>query len=256
VRSLASYAEYYKRWSTVWESQALLRAKPIAGATSVGERFVELIDPIRYPATGLPEADVVEIRRIKARMEAERLPRGADRPLHTKLGPGGLSDVEWVAQLLQLRYGAQVPALRVTGTREVLAAASAAGLISEADRALLDDAWYQTTHVRNGITIVRGRPSDQVPTGARDLAGIARYLDSWSVPGEATAGGTWGSAGSGSGDLGGSGGSGLGMGSSAVISGIGGGMLDRHHVDNEALLDAHRRRARRARRVFERLFYG
>jgi glutamate-ammonia-ligase adenylyltransferase len=257
VRSLASYAEYYKRWSRVWESQALLRAKPIAGATGVGERFVELIDPIRYPAKGLPEADVVEIRRIKARMEAERLPRGADRALHTKLGPGGLSDVEWVAQLLQLRHGAQVPALRVTGTREVLAAASAAGLISKPDRALLDDAWCQTTRVRNGITIVRGRPADQVPTGARDLAGIARYLDSWALPGEAAAG-TWGGAEfGGAGGFGSSGGDGgIGGESSAVISGIAGGMLDRHHLDNEALLDAHRRRARRARRVFERLFYG
>jgi len=290
VRSLASYAEYYKRWSRVWESQALLRAKPIAGAKSVGERFVELIEPLRYPATGLPEADVMEIRRIKARMEAERLPRGADRVLHTKLGPGGLSDVEWVAQLLQLRYGAQVPGLRVTGTRAVLAAASAAGLIAEADRILLDDAWCETTRVRNGITIVRGRPADQVPTGARDLAGIARYLDSWSQPG-AAAGGTWGSTGSGggggfgssgvgSGGIGGGGsgfgsagssggmGSGIGSGGSSggggisgggsagVISGLGGGMLDRHHLDNEALLDAHRRRARRARSVFERLFYG
>ena len=235
VRSLGSYAEYYKRWSLVWESQALLRAAPIAGAQDVGARFVDLIDPIRYPANGLPEADVVEIRRIKARVEAERLPRGADRALHTKLGPGGLSDVEWVAQLFQLRYGAQVPALRTTGTRAALAAAVDVGLMTEEDLALLDDAWYQTTRMRNGITLARARSADQIPTGARDLAVIARYLDSWNHAGESTSGEVPGDASS--------------NGRSA-----GGGLLDRHHLDNEALLDAHRRRARRARSVFERLF--
>jgi glutamate-ammonia-ligase adenylyltransferase len=259
VRSLASYTEYYKRWSRVWESQALLRAKPIAGAADVGARFVELIDPIRYPAKGLPEADVIEIRRIKARMEAERLPRGADRALHTKLGPGGLSDVEWVAQLLQLRYGARIAALRLTETRAVLTAASAAGLIDEADRVLLDDAWCQTTRIRNGITLVRGRPADQVPTGARDLAVIARYLDSWNQAGEPA--GPADAPGPDPGAPGGAGGEVLSIGGLKIgglnIGGLGvGGMLDRHHMDNEALLDAHRRRARRARAVFERLFYG
>jgi glutamate-ammonia-ligase adenylyltransferase len=250
VRSLASYAEYYRRWSRVWESQALLRAMPIAGAKDVGARFVELIDPLRYPAKGLSDTDVLEIRRIKARMEAERLPRGADRALHTKLGPGGLSDVEWVAQLLQLRFAYQLPALRVTGTREVLSAASAAGLIGEDDRALLDDAWYQTTRMRNGMTLVRGRPADQVPTGARDLAVIARYLDSWHRDGETAAEHgpvaavmTGAVAGAAPWEGGGTG--------PAL-----GGLLDRHRADKEALLDAHRRRARRARGVFERLFYG
>ena len=242
VRSLVSYAEYYKRWSRVWESQALLRAVPIAGAQDVGARFVDLIDPIRYPAKGLPEVDVLEIRRLKARMESERLPRGADRALHTKLGPGGLSDVEWVAQLLQLRYGARVPALQTTGTRTALAAAVEAGLMTEEDRALLDDAWYQTTRMRNGITLARARSADQIPTGARDLAVIARYLDSWNRTGESTGGEVPGDA--------------SGIGGSSIGRSAGGGLLDRHHLDNEALLDAHRRRARRARSAFERLFYG
>ncbi|HEU5425897.1 MAG TPA: hypothetical protein VFU74_03450, partial [Actinocrinis sp.] len=248
VRSLASYAEYYRRWSRVWESQALLRAAPIAGAKGVGARFVALIDPIRYPEKGLPDTDVIEIRRLKARMEAERLPRGADRALHTKLGPGGLSDVEWVVQLLQLRYGAQVPALRVTGTRAALTAATAAGLIGEDDRSLLDDAWYQTTRMRNGITLVRGRPGDQVPTGARDLAVIARYLDSWhraAVPAAEHGPGPNQGPGAGAAPW-----------ESGGTTPALGGLLDRHRADKEALLDAHRRRARRARGVFERLFYG
>jgi [glutamine synthetase] adenylyltransferase / [glutamine synthetase]-adenylyl-L-tyrosine phosphorylase len=218
VRSLASYAEYYRRWSKVWESQALLRATPVAGDAGTGARFVELIDPLRYPAAGLPEADAREIRRLKARMEAERLPRGADRSLHTKLGPGGLSDVEWVVQLLQLRFGGSVAALRTTATRAALRAAQEAGLLAEPDRALLDDAWCQASRLRNAITVVRGRPDDVVPTGGRELAGVARYL----------------------------------TGSRPHVDTVG---EHGHAPDREALLDAHRRRARRARAVFERLFF-
>ena len=205
VRTLASYAAYYQRWSNTWEAQALLRAAPVGGDADLGKRFIATIDALRYPESGPSETEVREIRRLKARMEAERLPRGADRALHTKLGPGGLSDVEWIAQLLQLEYGAEHPDLRVTGTRDTLAAAARAGLLDAEDAALLDEAWTHTSLLRNGIAIVRGRPSDQVPTDAKELAGIAGYLG--------------------------------------------------EDVDSETLLDTHRRRARRARMAFERLFY-
>ena len=67
-------------------------------------------------------------------MEAERLPRGADPGLHTKLGRGGLADVEWVAQLLQLQHGHEVPALRTTRTLPALAAAVEAGLLDRRGR--------------------------------------------------------------------------------------------------------------------------
>jgi glutamate-ammonia-ligase adenylyltransferase len=176
VRTLASYAAYYRRWSTGWEAQALLRAAPVAGDPGLGTRFIAAIDPLRYPESGPSDTEVREIRRLKARMEAERLPRNADRALNTKLGPGGLSDVEWVAQLLQLRHGADLPRLRGTGTRATLAAAADAGLLDAEDVALLDEAWTHTSLLRNAIAIVRGRPGDQVPTDARELAGIARYL--------------------------------------------------------------------------------
>lgn len=205
VRTLASYTAYYERWSLGWEAQALLRAAPVAGDADLGARFIAAADRLRYPVSGPSDAEVREIRRLKARMESERLPRGADRALNTKLGPGGLSDVEWIVQLLQLRHGADLPALRSTGTRSTLEAAARAGLLEPEDAALLDEAWTHTSLLRNGITIVRGRPGDQVPTDARELAGIARYLG--------------------------------------------------EEVDSETLLDTHRRRARRARTAFERLFY-
>lgn len=176
VRTLKSYEAYYRRWSLVWESQALLRAEPVAGDADLGRRFTELIDPLRHPQEGLGEDEVREIRRLKARMESERLPRGADPKLHTKLGPGGLSDVEWTVQLLQLRYGAREPGLRTTRTRAALAAAQEAGLLSAEDTAVLDEAWVLATRVRNAVMLVRGRAGDTFPTEPRELAAVGRYL--------------------------------------------------------------------------------
>ncbi|MGW4434746.1 bifunctional [glutamine synthetase] adenylyltransferase/[glutamine synthetase]-adenylyl-L-tyrosine phosphorylase [Streptomyces sp. NPDC004596] len=176
VRTLKSYEAYYRRWSLVWESQALLRAEPVAGDADLGRRFTELIDPLRYPQAGLGDDAVREIRRLKARMESERLPRGADPKLHTKLGPGGLSDVEWTVQLLQLRHGAREPGLRTTRTRAALAAARAAGLLSAEDTDVLDEAWVLATRVRNAVMLVRGRAGDTFPTEPRELAAVGRYL--------------------------------------------------------------------------------
>ncbi|MDG9716110.1 bifunctional [glutamine synthetase] adenylyltransferase/[glutamine synthetase]-adenylyl-L-tyrosine phosphorylase [Streptomyces sp. DH24] len=176
VRTLKSYEAYYRRWSLAWESHALLRAEAVAGDEELGRRFMALVDPLRYPADGLGEEAVREIRRLKARMESERLPRGADPRLHTKLGPGGLSDVEWTVQLMQLRHGAEVPGLRTTRTRQALAAAREAGLIGAEDAATLDEAWVLATRVRNAVMLVRGRAGDTFPSEGRELAAVGRYL--------------------------------------------------------------------------------
>ncbi|WP_335931891.1 bifunctional [glutamine synthetase] adenylyltransferase/[glutamine synthetase]-adenylyl-L-tyrosine phosphorylase [Streptomyces sp. PTD5-9] len=176
VRTLASYGAYYRRWSLVWESQALLRALPVAGDERLGRDFIELIDPLRYPMEGLGEDAVREIRRLKARMESERLPRGADPTLHTKLGRGGLSDVEWTVQLMQMQHGWSEPGLRTTRTREALAAACAAGLIPAEEAQTLDEAWVLATRVRNAVMLVRGRPGDTFPSVPRELAAVGRYL--------------------------------------------------------------------------------
>ncbi|WP_031084483.1 bifunctional [glutamine synthetase] adenylyltransferase/[glutamine synthetase]-adenylyl-L-tyrosine phosphorylase [Streptomyces sp. NRRL WC-3549] len=176
VRTLKSYAAYYRRWSLVWESQALLRAEPMAGDEDLGRAFVEMVDPLRYPAEGLGDDAVREIRRLKARMETERIPRGADPTLHTKLGRGGLSDVEWTVQLMQMRHGWAEPGLRTTRTREALAAACAAELVGHEEARTLDEAWVLATRVRNAVMLVRGRPGDTFPSNPRELAAVGRYL--------------------------------------------------------------------------------
>jgi glutamate-ammonia-ligase adenylyltransferase len=176
VRTLDAYRTYYDRWAAPWEVQALLRAAPIAGDTALGADFAALADQVRYPAGGLPEESVREIKRIKARMEAERMPRGVESALHVKLGPGGLSDVEWVAQLLQLRHGWAVDELRTTGTLAALAAARTAELLTAGDEAALTAAWLLAARIRNAVVLVTGRPSDVLPAGQDELAATARLL--------------------------------------------------------------------------------
>jgi glutamate-ammonia-ligase adenylyltransferase len=176
VRTLGSYREYYARWAEVWEAQALLRARPIAGDVDLGRRFVELVDPIRYPKDGVSPAAVTEIRRIKARVDAERLPRGADRATHTKLGHGGLADVEWTVQLLQLQHAGDIPELRTTSTLDGLREAAEADLITHDDAEELAAGWMMATRARNAVMLVRGKPGDQLPRSGRELMAVAAAL--------------------------------------------------------------------------------
>ena len=176
VRTLASYRAYYRRWSAPWEAQALLRAEPAAGDEDLGARFTRMIAEFRYPLDGVSPAAVREIRRIKARMEAERIPRGADRALHVKLGPGGLSDVEWTVQLLQLEHAHAVPSLRTTRTGTAMDAAVQAGLLAAEDAAQLTPAWELAARIRNAIVLVGGRPGDTLPARHAELTAVARLL--------------------------------------------------------------------------------
>ena len=176
VRTLASYAAYYHRWGEVWERQALLRAAPCCGDPELLRRFSALIDPLRWPTAGLTDGQIRDVRRIKARVESERLPRGADPSMHLKLGPGGLADVEWTAQLLQLRHASSVAALRTTSTPGALSAAVEAGLLSASDRTVLVDAWRQAARIRNATVLVTGRPSDMLPKDPKTLAAVSRVL--------------------------------------------------------------------------------
>ncbi|OBF32304.1 bifunctional glutamine-synthetase adenylyltransferase/deadenyltransferase [Mycobacterium sp. ACS1612] len=173
VRTLSSYEAYYEKYAQPWEVQALLRAHRVAGDLELGERFLRMIDKTRYPSGGVSAAAVQEIRRIKARVDAERLPRGADPNTHTKLGRGGLADIEWTVQLLQLRHADKVPALHSTSTLDTLNAIGAAELIAEGDVELLRQAWLTATRARNALVLVRGKPTDQLPGPGRQLNAVA-----------------------------------------------------------------------------------
>lgn len=176
VRSLDSYAGYYERWSEGWEAQALLRARPVAGNRELGEAFTALIDPLRWPSGGITDNAVRKIRLLKARMEAERIPRGADPKTHFKLGRGGLSDVEWTVQTLQMQHAHEHEALRRTDTIKTLFALADLGYVTPDDASVLADSWRMASRVRNASVLWRGRPVESLPADMRDAEGIARLL--------------------------------------------------------------------------------
>ena len=176
VRSLSAYRNYYSRWSSTWELQALVRADALAGDEELGAELLAEIDARRWPEDGLTPAQLVEIRKLKARVEAERLPRGADPAKHTKLGPGGIADVEWTVQLLQLQHAYRLPSLRSSRTITALQAARDAGVIDPQGAGHLEAAWTLASRIRNQIMLVRGRGSDSLPSDSRELEAVAELL--------------------------------------------------------------------------------
>lgn len=175
VRSFDAYAEYYRRWSLSWEAQALLRARGIAGSAKLIGRFTDLADGIRYPQE-IRLQELREIKRIKARVEGERLPQGVDPRRHLKLGPGTLSDVEWMVQLLQLQHAHRIEALRTTSTLTALEAAVEAGLMSGTSAERLREAWVLSSRLRSAITLMSGQTTDVLPADRQRLDAVARIL--------------------------------------------------------------------------------
>jgi len=169
ARSLEGYRTYYDRWALMWERQALLRARPVVGDADVGRRFMEIVEPhVWQPLT---DDDVREVRRMKARIERERMPAGDDPQFHLKLGRGSLSDIEFTAQLLQLQHG-----VRATGTMAALDALVKAGALDAEDHATLTAAYRFCERTRNRWYLVKGSPGDALPTQGDQLSRLARSL--------------------------------------------------------------------------------
>jgi [glutamine synthetase] adenylyltransferase / [glutamine synthetase]-adenylyl-L-tyrosine phosphorylase len=171
ARSLEGYRTYFERWALVWERQAMLRARVVAGDPATGRAFASLLESFVWEP-GLSDDERREIRRIKARVEKERLPAGDDPAFHLKLGRGSLSDVEWTTQLLQLRHG-----IRAAGTLEALDQLVAAGSLDPGDAVVLADSYRFCETTRNRLFLVRSAPGDALPTDPTQLLWLARSLD-------------------------------------------------------------------------------
>ena len=176
VRSLDSYRAYYRRWSLTWEAQALLRARGVVGTSALLRDFEHMADEVRFPAS-IAETELREVRRIKARMESERLPGAADPSRHVKLGRGSLSDVEWVVQIHQLQHALTVPGLRTTSTLRALDALEREGLLTLTEAAQLRDAWLFASRVRSAMTLWMVRTTNILPADRPQLEGIARLME-------------------------------------------------------------------------------
>jgi glutamate-ammonia-ligase adenylyltransferase len=175
ARDLHGYAAYFDRWAETWERQALARARIVAGDRALGERFMALVEAFVWDRP-FTDGDVAAIRRMKARIERERIPSREDPQFHLKLGRGSLSDIEWTVQLLQLRH--RIPDASTHSALEIL---GDLGVLARADQVALRDAYRFCERTRNRWHLVGalpggGSPGDALPTQADQLSHLARSL--------------------------------------------------------------------------------
>ena len=181
VRSLASFRAYYERWAKPWEFQALIRARLVAGDPTLGQQFTDLVRPYVYPEALSADA-MREIRGLKARIEKERLGPREDPKFQMKVGRGGLIDVEFTIQLLQLCNGHRDPRLRATSMIPAIAAAADMALLDLEKARWLVDAYRFLNRTRNVLYLIRGRPQDALPQTPEEQEVLARALG-YAAPG-------------------------------------------------------------------------
>jgi glutamate-ammonia-ligase adenylyltransferase len=170
ARSYDGFISYWQNYAQTWERQAMIRARAVAGDFALGDRLLDQLDEYVW-GHGLTPDELLEIRRMKARVEGERIPAGEDPQFHLKLGRGSLSDVEFTAQMQQLQYG-----MHATGTVAALNALSATGVLAEDDANVLMESYRFCERVRNRWYLVNSGPSDSLPTQPELLTWLARSL--------------------------------------------------------------------------------
>jgi glutamate-ammonia-ligase adenylyltransferase len=179
ARSLEGYATYYERWAEVWERQALTKARVVAGDVELGARFSALANEHSY-RTPFPDEWSREIRRMKARIERERIPPGEDPRFHLKLGRGSLSDIEFTVQLLQLRHG-----VRERSTLAALEQLRESGVVDAQDADVLCDAFTLCERARNYRYLLTGTESDSLPGDDEEATRLGRFLGYEARPSQA-----------------------------------------------------------------------
>lgn len=171
ARSRDGFLKYWRTYAQPWERMAMTRARPVAGDLHLGSELLADLEPYVW-GDGLRPDEVREIRRIKARVERERIPASEDPQFHLKLGRGSLSDIEFTAQLLQLQHG-----VRSQGTMQALTKLQADGHLADEDADMLRDSYRFCERTRNRWYLVNSGPADSLPTAPEQQLWLARSLD-------------------------------------------------------------------------------
>jgi glutamate-ammonia-ligase adenylyltransferase len=175
ARSMAAYLEYWERWGKTWEFQSLLKTRAVAGDGHLGKRFLLAAEDFAYPEY-LPVERVAEIRRMRVRMEEERIRQPDARRFHFKLGYGGLADVQFAVELSQLRHGREHPDVRRRHTLEALEALARERLVEDAAALALGEAYVFLNEVKNAMEIDRRVHADALPPKPDTQVALARRL--------------------------------------------------------------------------------
>jgi len=175
VRSIDAFSSYYAKSVEPWEIMSLTKARAVAGDGALGARFIDMIKPLLWREE-LPEDFLRSVRLLKARVEKERLGRREDERTQLKVGHGGLIDVEFTVQLLQLQHGYHEQNVRTPNTLEGIEALRIVGVLDRQRALHLSDAWSLATRARNALFLTKGRPVDQLPKEPDELEILARAI--------------------------------------------------------------------------------
>lgn len=172
VRTLASTLAYYRRLGETWERQAHLKARTIAGDRRLGERFVHAIRAWVF-GRGLSFQEIAALKRIKQRMEDATAHRGDERH-EVKLGYGGIRDIEYIIQFMQLLHGARLPEVRDSNTLSALRRLEKHELVLPTERDVLDEAYRFLRTVEHRLMLVQGAQIHRLPDDKDALERLAR----------------------------------------------------------------------------------
>jgi [glutamine synthetase] adenylyltransferase / [glutamine synthetase]-adenylyl-L-tyrosine phosphorylase len=173
-RSLEGTLAYYERTSATWERQALIKARPVVGPPEIGTAFLRGVEPFVYPRELAPTA-IEDVRRTKVRLEEYIRQRGKELT-EVKRGRGGIRDVEFAVQLLQIVHGGRDPLLRTPTTLAALGALAGEGYVAEEDADALAGAYRFLRRLEHRLQIVRDLQTHDLPPQRHARTTIARSL--------------------------------------------------------------------------------
>ncbi len=174
VNSIRNALTYYEGWGDIWERGALAKARPVGGQHEVAHEFIAQIRPFVY-RRHLDYLTVEDFRRMKDRIDAEQIVRARGKR-DVKLGAGGIRELEFVVQVLQLIHAGHEPALQVEGTMAALRVLEACSLIETEQATQLRQAYAFLRNVEHAVQIVEQRQTQRLPDDPRGLWTLARRL--------------------------------------------------------------------------------
>ncbi|MGD1084890.1 MAG: hypothetical protein ABSA47_09100 [Verrucomicrobiota bacterium] len=174
VRSLGSFETFYAQWGQTWERMMLIKARPVAGDAELGAEFLEMIQPFRYPRS-LGEAAFRDVAAAKSRLEREVVKPGElDR--NVKLGRGGIREIEFIAQTLQLLHAGRLPFLQGAATVPTLEKLASYRLLSTDDAKSLIAAYLFLRDVEHRLQMDEGWQTHTIPTARLARERLARLM--------------------------------------------------------------------------------
>ena len=185
VRSLESYESYYAQWGQTWERMMLIKARPVAGDKALGDEFVEMVQSFRYPRS-LSQRTIGEVAAVKKRIEKEVVKAGElDR--NVKLGRGGIREIEFIVQTLQILRAGRIPFLQGASTVPVLRKLAEYALLSGPDAKRLEEAYIFLRDVEHRLQMEAGQQTHTIPADRRACQRLARLMGFASLPAFETA---------------------------------------------------------------------